>query len=184
VPEEPRSQEDTAISPLHRIIIAAIVLATGGVGFATGRTYLRPASEVVQPIAFNHQKHTQELELACDTCHEYLSVGRHAGLPTLSTCLMCHEEPQSKNPEEARIRELSAGGKQDVFVKLFKLPEHVYYSHRRHAVVAKIPCNTCHGAIAETTTPPTSPLVKIDMEFCIECHNRQSVKTGCTSCHR
>jgi hypothetical protein len=97
---------------------------------------------------------------------------------------MCHEEPLSENPEEAKIRELAADGNVDVFRKLFSLPDHAYYSHRRHAVVAGIPCNTCHGAIAETTTPPTSPLVRISMSFCIDCHDRSSVVAGCTSCHR
>ena len=181
--EHENSDDAGGISPVHRIVIALIVLVTGGAGFAVGRVTLRPTTEVIQPIAFNHQKHTNELDLGCDTCHEYLQVGRHGGLPTLETCLMCHEEPQGKNPEEARIRELAAQGKTAVFAKLFRLPEHAYYSHRRHAIVAAIPCATCHGPIAETTAPPTAPLVRVNMKFCISCHERSSVETGCTSCH-
>lgn len=183
VSDENSSDDNVSISPVQRILIAIIVLATGSVGFAIGRTTLRPSREVVQPIAFNHQKHTQELELDCDTCHEFLSVGQHAGLPTLETCLMCHEEPQSDSPEEAKIRELASSGESDVFRKLFKLPEHSYYSHRRHAIVAGIPCATCHGPIADSTTPPTEPLVAIDMAFCMDCHEKESVEGSCTGCH-
>jgi len=172
------------VSPLRRLLIAAIVIVTGAVGFATGRSVLRPESVVIQPIAFSHQKHVEELELECDTCHEYLSSGQHAGLPTLDTCLFCHEEPQTESSEEQKIRDLSAKGEVDVFRKLFRLADHAFYSHRRHAIVAGIECSTCHGAIAETSIPPTQPLVRIDMDFCIDCHERESVATDCTRCHR
>ena len=172
------------MTPIKRLVIAAIVLIAGAGGFATGRVTLRPERGLVQPIAFNHQKHTGELGLECDACHEFLQVGQHAGLPALSTCLMCHEEAQTESPEEQKIRDLTAEGQDDVFRKLFRLADHAYYSHRRHAIVAEIPCATCHGAIAETTSPPERPLVRIDMPFCIECHERESVTTHCTACHR
>jgi len=171
------------MNPIRRLTIGLIVLGFGAVGFTTGRTVFRPDPPRKQAIAFDHKKHAGELEIDCETCHEYLSVGHHAGLPTLSTCLLCHEEPLTKEPEEQKIRDLAAKGQVDVFRKLFRLPEHVYYSHRRHAIVAKIPCATCHGAIAETTTPPDRPFVRIDMNFCIDCHKRESVSTDCTRCH-
>jgi len=60
----------------------------------------------------------------------------------------------------------------------------VFYSHRRHVVVAKIPCETCHGAIARTSAPPARPLVKIRMKFCIGCHQRRNVTVDCIACHR
>lgn len=172
------------MDPVRRLIIGLIVLGFGVVGFATGRTMFRPDPPKEQAIAFNHQKHAGELSIECETCHEYLTVGQHAGLPTLSTCLLCHEEPQTKSPEEQKIRDLAAKGQNDVFRKLFRLADHAYYSHRRHAIVAKIPCATCHGAIAETKTPPERPLVRIDMEFCVDCHKRESVSIDCSRCHR
>jgi len=172
------------MNPVRRLIIGLIVLGFGVAGFATGRTLLRPDRPRAQPIAFNHQKHAGELAIECETCHEYLKVGQHAGLPMLSTCMGCHEEAQTQSPEEQKIRDLAAKGENDVFRKLFRLPDHAFYSHRRHAIVAKIPCATCHGGLAETTTPPTRPLVRIDMDFCIDCHRRQSASTDCTRCHR
>lgn len=172
------------MTPTRRLMIAVIVMGAGAVGFSTGRMTFRPKPDQKQPIAFNHQKHAGELGLGCDTCHEFLQVGQHAGLPALSTCLMCHEEAQTESTEEQKIRDLAAEGQDDVFRKLFRLADHAYYSHRRHAIVAEIPCATCHGAIAETTSPPERPFVRVDMDFCVECHERESVTTHCTACHR
>jgi len=36
---------------------------------------------VPQPVAFNHLKHTKDLELECQVCHQQVNTGAHAGLP-------------------------------------------------------------------------------------------------------
>ena len=43
-----------------------------------------------QPIAFNHQKHVEELELECSTCHAFPENDLFSGLPTAEDCAMCH----------------------------------------------------------------------------------------------
>ena len=165
-------------------MIGAIVMICATVGFAAGRSLFRPEHAIVQPIAFNHQKHVQELEIDCRECHQYYETGEHSGLPTLATCRSCHEEPLTDNPEEQKIQTLAAGGQDDVFRKLFRLPDHVYYSHRRHAGVAGIACAVCHGDTAGSTEPPAVPLVRISMDFCLDCHQRSDVSSDCTGCHR
>ena len=172
------------MSPRRRLLIGVIVLLSGAGGFAAGRALFRPADRTQQPIAFSHQKHVDDLGMDCDFCHELYSTGQHAGLPGLTVCLECHEEAQTDDPEEQRIRDLAAAGEEDVFRKLFKMPDHTFYSHRRHASVGEIPCETCHGSIASTTTPPQRPLIRISMSFCIDCHERVDVPTDCTNCHR
>jgi hypothetical protein len=161
--------------------VAAVGLAGG---FAAGRSVFRPVPIVVQPIAFNHQTHAGELEIPCDLCHEFYATGEHSGLPTLSTCLDCHEDPLTESSEEQRIRDLAQEGRLDVFRKLFRLPDHSFYSHRRHAELGGISCETCHGDIATTTAPPERPLVQVTMDFCIDCHERERIRAECTSCHR
>jgi predicted CXXCH cytochrome family protein len=172
------------VSPLRRLLIGAIVAVAAAAGYAGGRAAFRPTQRVVQPIAFNHQKHVRTLEIDCSTCHEFYETGSHAGLPTLTTCQGCHAEPLTDSPEEAKIFELVKAGKVDVFRKLFRLPDHAFYTHRRHVVVAKLPCERCHGAIADTTSPPERPLVRISMEFCLGCHQSSGASSACTSCHR
>jgi hypothetical protein len=137
---------------------------------------------VVQPIQFNHRKHAAQME--CSACHTYYTLGAHSGLPDESTCSICHATALTKSPEEAKLLKMLAEGKPVVFKKLFHLPEHVYYSHRRHAVLGKLECTQCHDGIANTEVPPAQPLVKITMNFCLDCHQKSKVTTDCKSCHR
>ena len=172
------------MSPVQRLVIGGIVIITLPGGFAAGRALFRPSETVVQPIAFSHQTHVSELEIDCETCHEYVATGNHSGLPTLTTCLFCHEEALTEEAEEQKILDLAAAGEDDVFRKLFRMPDHVYYSHRRHVAIAEIPCETCHGAIADSSTPPERPLLRIDMDFCVDCHEQDGAALSCTACHR
>jgi hypothetical protein len=165
-------------------LIGAIAALSLAGGLASGRVLFRPVDRVSQPIAFNHFKHVEDLGLECDTCHEFYTSGRHAGLPTLTTCLGCHEEPQTEEPEEQKIRDLAADGHDDVFRKRFKLADDAFYSHRRHAALGEIACATCHGSIAETTSSPAQQLVRISMDFCVDCHERSEIRSDCTTCHR
>jgi hypothetical protein len=34
------------------------------------------------------------------------------------------------------------------------------------------------------TLPFTRPAVKIEMEWCMECHEKRGVDTDCATCHR
>ena len=175
---------DEKLTPTKRLLLGAfaIVMATGG--FAAGRSSFGPNESVVQPIQFNHQMHVKDTGMECSACHQYFSEHQRSGLPDLALCTGCHQQPLTKSPEEAKLIALAASASPPAFRKLFRLPDHAYYSHRRHVAIAKLPCATCHGAIAETTAPPLRPLVQINMKTCTDCHTRQSVQTDCTACHR
>jgi len=175
---------DERLSPVRRLMIGAFTVVMASAGFAAGRIAFRPSEAVEQPIQFNHRKHTTDLGLDCSTCHEYYATGAHSGLPALATCLTCHDPAVTDSRQEARLVELSHEDPPPVFRKLFRLPNHVYYSHRRHVVVAKLPCETCHGGIADTAAPPPRPLVRITMSTCTDCHAERHVSTDCTGCHR
>lgn len=172
------------MSPLRRLLIGAIVLVSATIGYAAGRAMLRPARAVSQPIGFNHRLHTRDLELECNHCHQFYDSSEHSGLPSLEVCLECHEGGEQESPELARLAELAAAGEMDVFRKLFRMADHVYYSHRRHVAIADIDCAACHGPIADTASPPREPLVHVDMDFCLNCHRQSGVAEDCTRCHR
>jgi predicted CXXCH cytochrome family protein len=143
-----------------------------------------PSPPVPQPIAFNHLKHTQDLGLPCSFCHRYVETGAHAGLPDEQTCATCHLNPQGTSEEAAKVTELLTAGKPIRFNKLFRLPPDVFYTHRRHVGIAKLECTNCHGAIAESERPPKRALVKVDMDFCLDCHAERGQSEDCNSCHR
>jgi hypothetical protein len=130
----------------------------------------RRSPAVSQPVAFSHRKHTKDLQLPCALCHKYFNSGAHSGLPDAQTCGVCHSVPQGKDPEAARLTELLQGGQPLRFNKLFRLPDYVFYTHRRHVAGAGLECVNCHSGIADTERPPERPLVEITMAFCVDCH--------------
>jgi hypothetical protein len=175
---------DERLSPTQRLLLGAFAVVMAAGGFAAGRVSFDPDKAVAQPIQFNHQKHVKDAGMECSACHQYFADHQHSGLPDLALCTGCHQQPLTKSPEEAKLIRLAASPAPPAFRKLFRLPDHAYYSHRRHVTIAKLPCTTCHGGIADTTAPPPRPLVRITMATCTGCHTRQSVQTDCTACHR
>jgi hypothetical protein len=141
-------------------------------------------SRVPQPVAFNHKKHTQELGLTCEFCHKYVRTGAHSGLPDVETCSMCHQVRQGTSAEAAKVTELIAAGDRLQFNKLFRMPSHVFYTHRRHVGIAELECSECHGAVGDTERPPDRALIRITMEFCMDCHREQGQTLDCNACHR
>lgn len=161
----------------------ALVLAVLLVALVTSLFSRRPPP-VPQPIAFNHLRHTGELQLPCDFCHKYVRTGAHSGLPGGDTCSLCHLTVQGETQEAARLTELLQSGEPLAFNKLFRLPDHVFYTHRRHVAIGELDCSLCHGGIAESEEPPERALVEIKMAYCVECHGERGVTTDCTACHR
>ncbi len=124
-----------------------------------------------QPIRFNHQIHVKKEP--CETCHRAVQQGPAAGNPTLAICMECHTNPVGESPEEEKLRALEKSQGHLNWIRVTRVPAHVRFSHQRHVVVGKLPCETCHGEIASLTSPPRAPLVAIDMDFCIDCHRSE-----------
>lgn len=160
----------------------AVALPILVVAVALSMLFRTPA--VQQPVAFNHRRHTEQLKLACQLCHQDAATGAHAGLPSAQTCVMCHQVRQGTTPEAARLTVLLTRGDPLRFNKLFHLPPYVYFTHRRHVGIAKLPCEKCHGAIAHTERPPERPLVGLRMKMCLDCHQLAGQSVDCVACHR
>jgi hypothetical protein len=168
------SRRPTARRPQARtgLLAAALVLAGGC------------AAEARQPIAYNHQLHVKKLELGCDTCHEGSRTGDIAGLPPVSTCSACHQELNGSSPEEKKIVEAVRAGREVAWVRLYDVPPHVYFTHRRHVAVAEIACERCHGEMRSQARPPPRALVALTMDGCLECHRQRGASRDCDACHR
>lgn len=164
----------------HRYALGALAF----LAILTVAVISRQGPAVGQPIAFNHLKHTSELGLSCDFCHQYVNSGAHAGLPNEEQCAICHRTTQGSSDEAARVTELVEAGAAIRFNKLFSMPDHVFYTHRRHVAIGELDCTECHGAIAETERPPGRALVAITMETCMECHRERGQTLNCNACHR
>jgi hypothetical protein len=162
------------------VAFAIVAFFSMGTGFLRARTHHDAA---VQPIAFNHEKHVKENQLDCSTCHQFYETETFSGFPEAETCATCHQQPLGKSAEEARLVQLLKENKPLVWGRLFRQPPHIFYSHRRHVVKAKLKCEQCHGAIALATSPPRV-VKKLSMNDCIDCHKRNRVSVDCTTCHR
>ncbi len=159
------------------IVTALVLLIAGGAAVAA-----RPAA-VRQPIAFNHAKHIAA-GADCTGCHETVGEQSFAGLPTLDTCMQCHEDSMSKDPEEKKVRAYAARHEEPPWQRVYREPAHVFFSHRRHVVVAKVACRLCHGDMAKATEPPARPFVNQKMAWCLQCHEQRHASTDCISCHK
>jgi hypothetical protein len=47
--------------------------------------------EPIQPVRFSHLLHAGEMQIACLYCHAGAERSRHAGIPTTTLCMNCHE---------------------------------------------------------------------------------------------
>jgi hypothetical protein len=139
-------------------------------------------SKAEQPILFNHKKHLEQ-GLDCDACHRFFKTQTFSGLPDLNACLECHKEPITKTAEEEKIRPFQKKAQEIPWRRIYQQPDHVFFSHRRHVVLGKIPCATCHGDIGQSEKPPTKPWVKMTMGWCMGCHAKNKVTNDCLACH-
>jgi hypothetical protein len=139
-------------------------------------------SAAVQPIAFNHAKHIAS-GLSCTDCHAGVQTGVHATLPTLDTCMNCHQTALTDSREEEKIRTLAAAGKEVQWKQLTRMPPHVFFSHRRHVTAAKLACSECHGPVEKSTAPPAYAYRTITMNTCLGCHQQKGVDADCDDCH-
>lgn len=140
------------------------------------------SSKMEQTIAFNHKKH-QEQGIECNTCHIYFKEQIFSGMPTVATCMECHKDSITKNPEEEKIRQFKQKGEEIPWKRLYQQPDHVFFSHRRHVVLGKMACQTCHGDIGQSEKPPSKPWVKMTMNWCMDCHAKTKTSNDCLACH-
>ncbi len=152
-------------------VVLLFLFITFSQGFKTG-----------QPISFNHKKHVEQ-GLQCDTCHPFFKTQTFSGLPRMTTCLECHKEPITQGPEEEKIRKFHQKGEEIPWKRLYQQPDHVFFSHRRHVVLGKMECKSCHGDIGQSEKPPSKPWVNMSMSWCMDCHAKSKVTNDCLACH-
>lgn len=168
--------------PIAVFLVVAVVLT----GYLVYRAHTR-VIRLPQPIEFNHYKHYVEMELDCDTCHEYAYSNAVAGLPGYEVCGECHEEdPDHENPrfnEVARIVQYHAETNEPIrWVQMYKNPDHVVFSHERH-LSAHVECSECHGRTG-ISKAPVAEIYRIAMENCMDCHEKRRVSRDCLTCHK
>ncbi len=107
-----------------------------------------------------------------------------ATIPNIELCSFCHEEAQTDSAAEAALVEYVQAGEPIPWKKVYWVPEHVYFSHRRHTTIAGIDCAECHGVMEEKEQPVSRRAVPLTMEGCMDCHDEEGASNDCLLCHR
>jgi hypothetical protein len=99
-----------------------------------------------QPIAYSHKKHVA-MGLQCKGCHTMPGDGEAATFPKESLCMGCHAGVKKDSPEILKLAEFARKKEPVPWVRLYKLPDFVWFSHKVH--VERTSCERCHGPVAE-----------------------------------
>jgi len=137
-----------------------------------------------QPILFNHKKHLEDAGLNCFDCHTRVLSHERASIPNIGICKNCHEQPMTESNEEKKLVDYIRKNQPIPWIQVHRVPDHSYFSHRRHVAIGKIACQKCHGNVPGMTLPFSKSYVRIKMKFCIDCHAQNKVDTDCATCHR
>ena len=166
---------------LRAVVMAlALVALTGSGPLRAQDKASAPQAAKPQPLPFSHKLHTQFLQ-ECQDCHQISSDGWTMSYPPEGKCMTCHETIKADSPAIKKLAEYAAQKKPVPWVRIYEVPDYVYFSHRTHVNKAKLDCETCHGPVRErdvlTKEKPTS------MPACISCHKEKGAPTGCRTCH-
>ena len=135
-----------------------------------------------QPVEFPHVVHVRKKIGCTEYCHEAVTSGPVAGLPSVRTCMICHNAIAIDRPRIKQITAMRDRGEDFVWQRVFNYtPQaHVKFNHAPH-IRAKVGCSTCHGPIGEGTVAQRN--VDLNMGFCVNCHNERKAPVDCLTCH-
>lgn len=137
-----------------------------------------------QPIKYNHKLHIEEALSECTDCHVQAEKSTRASIPNIQICGDCHSDLEVENSEQRKVAEYVQNGTQIPWHQVHLVPDHVYFSHRRHVSLGQIECSECHGDVSQMETPFVKPFQQIAMAWCIDCHKQRQVTSECYACHR
>ncbi|MCC6572276.1 MAG: cytochrome c3 family protein [Planctomycetes bacterium] len=144
-----------------------------------------------QPLPFSHSLHAGQLALNCQYCHSAADESRHASVPSLSTCMNCHNLAKGNTEfAKANIAKIAAAyekGEPVRWQRVHNLPDFVHFNHSAH-VTKGVDCQTCHGNVPEMGVMRQN--ADLTMGWCVNCHRDQNTlgkglaaPTDCDTCH-
>jgi hypothetical protein len=161
------------------LAIFAVIVFSIGYMLSTARTQ----AATQQPFPFNHKIMVSQ-GIDCLYCHSDALRSPSAGMPSIQRCMGCHSVIAT---DSAAIKELTGywDRKEPIqWVRVNQLPRFVYFSHEMH-LHAGLNCENCHGDVGNMTV--ASPVVNMDMGWCLDCHKQQpnaDQLTDCMVCHQ
>jgi len=151
-------------------IVGALLGGTAtmaGIWYYFTPAYARVGYTPIQPVAFPHSVHVEQLGIDCRYCHSAVERSWYSNVPAAGTCMNCHNQVLKDDPRLALVRESAATGKPIPWVQIHKLPDFAYFNHSVH-VNRGISCVHCHGQINKMDEVRQEKT--LSMLFCLDCH--------------
>lgn len=171
-------------SPTARAIIMALAGAGAGGAALFYVFFFGPISlttpQPAQPIAFSHRLHAGDNKIPCLYCHPLARRAEIASVPSAQICMNCHLFVKPEAPEVVKAAAHFESGKPVEWLKVFDLPDHVWFNHKRH-IAKGFACQQCHGPVE--TMDVVYRANNFPMGFCLDCHQRNEAPTDCWTCH-
>jgi hypothetical protein len=139
-----------------------------------------PKAPPEQPVAFSHRVHAT-LRIKCLDCHTIPAPGDLAGYPGEATCMGCHLSIKSDSPDIRKVAAFAKERKRVPWVRIYRLPKTVYFSHEVHFKQARMDCVLCHGLVSERDAVGQEK--SIAMADCMKCHDQYKASNKCDLCH-
>lgn len=139
-----------------------------------------------QPIFFRHDIHAGQDQIPCMYCHYSASVSSEPGIPSLQTCIGCHQlvggSTAAHQAEIKKVRDAWRERKPPEWIRIHALPGFVRFPHMRHIkALGTDACTTCHGEVSRMTQ--VSQVFTLKMGWCVRCHVQNKVTRDCSVCH-
>ena len=163
------------------LLLGLAVAASFGqkIGAYRGNEEKLPVKVSPQPIAFSHKKHAAA-GLPCLACHGDAKERDQAGIPNVKQCVLCHLPDRATHPELKRLAELDKRGAKVRWVRVYRVPDFVFFSHANHLKAGE-KCATCHGTVE--TSEVLAREVSTSMDTCVVCHFPRKASNECYLCH-
>jgi formate-dependent nitrite reductase cytochrome c552 subunit len=156
---------------LPLLILVGTLLAAfaviAGVWYYFTPKYTRIGYQPVQPVAFPHSVHVDQLGMDCRYCHHTVEKSWFSNIPSASSCMNCHNQVLKDSPLLELVRDSAATGKAIPWVQVHKVPDYVYFNHAVH-VTRGISCVECHGPV--NRMDEVYHAKPLSMAFCLDCH--------------
>jgi len=161
----------------HTILFITTVFITYNLvitGLAIGRSkdYMPD-----QPVKFSHKVHAGQNGTDCIYCHSSAPYSKSAGIPPVNVCMNCHlivrNGTRSGSIEISKVIKAYDEKVPIRWVKVYNLPDHVFFSHAQHVGAGGVACETCHGKVQENDV--ITQVTDLSMGWCIECHRTTKV---------
>jgi hypothetical protein len=153
-------------------VLITWIIAVNAIAFGRARGFSPD-----QPIKFSHAVHAGQNKIDCNYCHYSARSSKTSGIPPGNVCMNCHllvrTGTRSGVTEINKLVEAYESRKAVDWIRIYRLPDFVFFSHAQHISAGGINCEACHGNVKEMHRLYQVP--DLSMGWCIHCHDSRKV---------